>query len=60
VEAEIKAAHPDVQVKLIRGGGGIFEVKCEGKLIFSKKDTADRRFPHAGEIARLVGRERAC
>jgi selT/selW/selH-like putative selenoprotein len=58
VEAELKAAHPDVKIKLIMGGGGIFEIKCEGKLIFSKKGTADRRFPREGEIARLVGRER--
>jgi selT/selW/selH-like putative selenoprotein len=55
VEAELKANYSDADVKLIKGHGGIFEVKCNGKLIFTKKTVA--RFPNDGEIAALVKKE---
>ena len=34
--------------KLIEGSGGVFEVKVDGKLIFSKRAT--NRFPEHDEI----------
>jgi len=37
-----------VDAELIRGGGGIFDVKVDGKLIFSKHRAG--RFPDDQEI----------
>jgi len=54
VEAELKAIYPDSNIKLIKGGGGIFEVKCNGKVIYSKGKL--NRFPNEGEITGLVER----
>jgi selT/selW/selH-like putative selenoprotein len=42
-----------VEVETIKGGGGVFEVTVEGKLVFSKK--AEERFPEYQEIPRLIG-----
>ena len=33
---------------MIRGSGGIFDVKADGKLIFSKHERG--RFPDSGEV----------
>jgi selT/selW/selH-like putative selenoprotein len=57
VEAELKANYPDSNVKLIKGGGGIFDVKCDGKLIYSKQNIEGRRFPNEGEISTLIKQE---
>jgi len=39
---------------LIKSGGGAFEIRHDGKLVFSKKET--RRFPSHDEIiAKLQG-----
>jgi len=54
VEAELKANCPDSNVKLIDGGGGIFDVKCNGKLIYSKQNIEGQRFPDEGEITKLI------
>jgi selT/selW/selH-like putative selenoprotein len=51
VAAELKQS-PGVEAKLVAGGGGVFDVTVDGKLVFSKKTT--HRFPEAGEIGRLV------
>jgi selenoprotein W-related protein len=56
VEAEVKANYPESNIRLVKGGGGIFEVKCDGKLIYSKKNT--HRFPNEGEVARLIKQEK--
>jgi selT/selW/selH-like putative selenoprotein len=45
--AEIKK-ELGVEPKLIRGGGGIFDVMVENKKIFSKHD--EGRFPEEKEI----------
>ena len=42
----------DVEAELVPGGGGIFDVEVDGKLVFSKLG-ADGRFPKDGEV---VGR----
>jgi len=55
VEAELKAKYPDSNIKLIKGGGGIFDVKCDGKLIYSMLNTKGQQFPNDGEISRLIG-----
>jgi selT/selW/selH-like putative selenoprotein len=57
VEAEVKGSYPNANIKLIEGGGGIFDVKCNGKLIYSKQNIEGKRFPNAGEIASLIRQE---
>jgi selenoprotein W-related protein len=50
--AELKQAFPDPEVRLIPSSGGAFEVKVDGKLVFSKK--ASRRHAEPGEVVRLI------
>jgi selT/selW/selH-like putative selenoprotein len=57
VEAEVKAKFPEARITLLEGGGGVFDVKCDGKLIFSKLGVKGQRFPHEGEITRLIDKE---
>ncbi len=45
--AAIKKDH-NAQVELIKSGGGIFDVKADGKLIYSKHQTG--RFPEHNEV----------
>jgi predicted Rdx family selenoprotein len=42
-----------VPVTLIQGDGGIFEVRADGALFFSKKECGDR-FPTGAEIIALL------
>jgi len=42
----------DVQIELIEGSGGVFEVSTRGKKIFSKKQLG--RFPALDEILRQL------
>jgi selenoprotein W-related protein len=37
---------------LIPGGGGVFDVTVDGKIIFSKKSVG--RFPEPGEIVGMI------
>jgi selT/selW/selH-like putative selenoprotein len=39
-------------VTLIEGGGGVFEIVCDGSLLFSKKQT--HRFPTEDEVDKLL------
>lgn len=41
-----------VEVKLIEGSRGIFDITVDGKLVFSKAQT--HKFPGAGEALRAV------
>ena len=41
-----------VEPELIKGGGGIFEVKVDGKPVFEKREVG--RFPTKGEVPRLI------
>jgi selT/selW/selH-like putative selenoprotein len=54
VEAELKASYPGSQIELKVGGAGVFDVKCDGTLIYSKKNIEGQRFPHEGEVTRLI------
>ena len=38
----------DIDAELIKGGGGIFDVKVDGQLIYCKKETG--RFPEHSEV----------
>ena len=42
------AAKTDAQVKLVRAGGGVFEITVDRQLTYSKKHTG--RFPTDAEI----------
>lgn len=41
-----------VRSDLIKGAGGIFDVKVDGDLVFSKKQAG--RFPTPGEVERAI------
>ncbi|MCL7487652.1 MAG: Rdx family protein [Desulfobulbaceae bacterium] len=43
----------DLEVELIAGSGGVFEVCVDKQLVFSKKRLG--RFPEDGEVVRLIG-----
>jgi selenoprotein W-related protein len=43
----------NLDVELIAGSGGVFEIMADNRLIFSKKKQG--RFPDNGEIVKLVG-----
>lgn len=44
---------PSAQISLQRSGGGVFEIRVDGRLAFSKKATG--RFPTAEEIGECGG-----
>lgn len=50
--AELKNALK-VESTLIPGGGGIFKITVDGRVVYSKAETG--RFPKPGEAARAVG-----
>jgi selT/selW/selH-like putative selenoprotein len=41
-----------VEAELIEGARGVFDVRRDGELIYSKYDTD--RFPHPGEVTQLL------
>ena len=50
--AELKEAFPDLDVKLIPGSGGIFEVSLDGVAVFSKKRAG--RHAQPGEVVEAI------
>lgn len=42
-----------VDARLIKGGGGIYDVEVDGKMVFSKHQEGNR-FPEEGEVVRLI------
>jgi selT/selW/selH-like putative selenoprotein len=52
LSAELKSCFPDVLIELIPEGKGIFDIKINGELIYSKYVTG--RFPKSGEITDLL------
>ncbi len=52
--AELKHAFPDRihEIKMIKGRGGVFEIRNGDELIFSKKQLG--RFPEPGEITDIL------
>ena len=53
VEAEVKAAFPTADIVLIKGGGGVFDVHMDGRLVYSNS-ISNGQFPPAGLIARIL------
>ncbi len=52
MEKELDAAFSDIRVQLVPGHGGVFEVKLNDNLIYTKSGTG--RFPDAGEITGII------
>ena len=52
--AELKDEYPDAEVRLVPSSGGVFEVKVDGNLVFSKR--ALRRHANPGEVLGLIRR----
>jgi selT/selW/selH-like putative selenoprotein len=50
---ELRKHSSDIEVELIKGGGGAFEVCRDGELVFSKLRTG--RFPEPDEIIAILG-----
>jgi selT/selW/selH-like putative selenoprotein len=50
--AELKEAWPETDIRLVASSGGVFEVKVNGDLIFSKKSL--RRHAEPGEVVKLI------
>lgn len=42
----------NTQVQLIPGGGGIFEVKVDGEIVYEKKSSG--KFPEDGELTTIL------
>ena len=55
--AELKESF-GVQAQLIEGDKGIFDVKANGDLVFSK--FKEDRFPRLGEVSSTLKREAYC
>ncbi|KPK04098.1 MAG: hypothetical protein AMS20_09205 [Gemmatimonas sp. SG8_28] len=52
MEAEITEAFPDAEVALVESSGGVFEVTCDGALIYSKRQLG--RHANTGEVVALL------
>ena len=44
-----------LEVTLNPGSGGVFEVSCDGEIVYTKADTG--RFPKAGEVTGILRAE---
>ena len=44
--------YPGLEIELVRGGGGVFDVSVDGKVLFSKHRQG--RFPEPGEILYIL------
>ena len=42
----------DLDIELVAGSNGIFDISLDGKMIYSKSEQG--RFPQAGEIIKLI------
>ena len=55
LEAFLQSNFENINVQLVSSGGGVFEVKFNQNLIFSKKSL--NRFPEYSEIYDLIQKE---
>ena len=46
--AELESSLEDLQVELVAGGGGVFDVSFDGRLIYSKHKTG--QFPSLDDV----------
>jgi selT/selW/selH-like putative selenoprotein len=52
--AEIRERYPDAHIDLFEGSGGVFEVMCDGELVFSKRQL--HRHAEPGEVLAILER----
>ncbi|MBU8921661.1 MAG: Rdx family protein [Bacteroidales bacterium] len=52
MEAELRDVFDDIDVELIDGRGGVFDVHVDEELIYSKHETG--RFPDDDEIVSII------
>jgi len=52
LKAALEKAFPDLDVQMIKGKGGAFEIRSGDTLVFSKKKTG--RFPTHEEVIALL------
>jgi len=50
--AELRSEFPDAEIKFIESSGGVFDVKVDGELLFSKKRAG--RHAARGEVMALI------
>ena len=55
--AELEESH-NIEIELIEGGKGIFDVKADDQLIFSKYSLD--RFPYLGEVSEILSEQPYC
>lgn len=58
VKEEIEEAYKDAEFELLKGSGGNFIVEVNGKILFSKNELENPRFPKDGEILDLINRSK--
>ncbi len=54
MKAALEKAFPDVEIEMIKGKGGAFEIRSGDAMVFSKKKSG--RFPTNEEIVTLLKR----
>lgn len=54
MEEEIKSMKLGVEIGLIPSSGGVFDIKLDDRLIFSKKSLSPKRFPKPDEIKEIL------
>ena len=52
VRASAELRSKGLDVELVKGSNGIFDVEVDGKLVYSKRNTG--RFPNHGELTFLI------
>ena len=50
--ASVELRSKGLDVELIKGSNGVFDVEINGKLVYSKRKTG--RFPNHGELLTLI------
>ena len=52
MSVELRNSFENVNVELVKGSGGVFDVQMNERIIFSKHIKG--RFPYEGEITKLL------
>ncbi len=59
MEEEIRQAYSDIELELIEGRGGVFDIALDETRLYSKRrplNTEGGRFPVQGEAVMLIGK----
>ena len=52
--SELNRNFTDINVELVKGSGGVFDVQIDERIVFSK--TITKRFPYDDEIFHIVAK----